>query len=245
MARMSGTLVLMLPHPDLMRALFEALDPCEESFRYLTHLACVCKVWQSSAIATRFNRAWQQPLRKRCIAYHNKIDEARSHLDLDYFILGITEYFSIVEMQERIIPKMIIPNGNTQEDTFAIITRFRQANASKLVPLLADVGFHHLIFFSSFLHHMQNQCYSLPTRRQGQFTASHSNLCRAQLSSPLSRGRCSAHRCHKYNAVRNNRCCCHQIRCVGHEGYPPRCLLHTLFSRLGQDCWAILIFHDG
>ena len=107
MARMSGTLVLMLPHPDLMRALFETLDACEESFRYLTHLACVCKVWQSSAIATRFNRAWLQPLRERCIAYHNKIDEARSHLDLDYFILGITEYFSFVEMQQRIIPKMI------------------------------------------------------------------------------------------------------------------------------------------
>jgi len=150
MARMSGTLVLMLPHPDLMMALFETLNPCEESFRYLTHLACVCKVWQSSAIATRFNRAWLQPLRKRCIAYLNKIDEARSHLDLDYFILGITEYFSFVEMQQRIIPKMVIPNGNTREDAFAVVERFRQADASKLVPLLAKVGFHHLGNFRIF-----------------------------------------------------------------------------------------------
>jgi hypothetical protein len=150
MARMSGTLALMVPHLDLMMALFETLDPCEESFRYLTHLACVCKAWQSSAIHTRFNRAWLQPLRKRCVAYLNKIDEARSHLDLDYFILGLREYFSFVDMQQRIIQKMIVPNGNTQEDAFAVVERFRQTDASTLVPLLADVGFHHLKNFVVF-----------------------------------------------------------------------------------------------
>lgn len=150
MARMSSTLVLMLPHADLMQALFETLDPCEESFRYLTHLACVCKAWQLNAMATRFNSAWQLPLTKRAIAYHNNIEQARSHLDLNYFIAGIVDFFSSVTMQESIIPEMIIPSGVTHEECVAVITRFRQVDASKFVPLLAKVGFHHIQNFQVF-----------------------------------------------------------------------------------------------
>ena len=150
MARMSGTLVSMLAYPDLINALFETLDPCEETFRYLTYLACVCKAWQSSAVATRLNRAWLEPQRQRAIAYYIKIDQARYHLDLDYFILGITEYFSSVQIQERVVPKMIVPKGTRQEDAVAIITRFKQADALKLVPLLAKVGFRHLTNFRVF-----------------------------------------------------------------------------------------------
>jgi len=143
MAHMSNTLVFMLKHPDLMNVLFEIFPPCEETFRYLTHLACVCKVWRDSATATRFNRVWQQPMRDRAIAYYNKIDEARSHLDLGYFMLGMNDYFSISKMQEKIIAKMFQATGNTQQE-FDVLERFYETDASVLIPLLCKLGNHHV-----------------------------------------------------------------------------------------------------
>lgn len=126
-----------------MNVVFESFPPCEETFRYLTHLACVCKVWLDCATATRFNRVWQQPMRDRAMAYYNKIDEARSHLDLGYFMMGMNDYFSISKMQEKIIRKMFQATGNAQQE-FDVLERFYETDASVLIPLLCKLGNYHV-----------------------------------------------------------------------------------------------------
>ena len=125
MARRCSTTSSPMTDSDLMAVVFHQLPPCERSFRYLTFIACVCKVWKECARTTRSSSTWLLPFRTRGISYHNALKNAKCDLNFDAFTSGMVEYFSSQKIQEAILELMFDPTTCTSYRLRSSCTRCR------------------------------------------------------------------------------------------------------------------------
>ena len=145
------TLFSLLKYPDLMTVVFHQLPPCEESFRYLSLLACVCTCWQESARITRSDLTWLLPFRMRGIAYFDSLKNAKAQLDFDAHISGMVEYVSSQNMQESIVKVMFKQAEGSIEEKAALHMRFKTTDPVPLVSNLFKVFNRHRQSFSIFV----------------------------------------------------------------------------------------------
>jgi len=132
-------LIWFMTHPDLVISIFQQMPPCEESFRYLTFLAGVCKVWKECAYNTRSSKTWLLPFVTRGISYHNALKNAKGDLNLDAFTSGMMEYFSSQKMQESILKLMFEPVGKSSQEKLAINVRFKSTDPFSLLSNLIKI----------------------------------------------------------------------------------------------------------
>jgi len=143
----------MINH-DVMAVVFLQVPPSEASFRYLTFLACVCKVWKECANNTRENSIWLLPFHSRGKSYQNALKNAKSDLSFDAFTSGMVEYFSCQNIQETILELMFESVEESWQEKLAIKQRFRSADTSSLLSNLVKIFKSHmksvLVFVATF-----------------------------------------------------------------------------------------------
>ena len=134
-----------------MTVIFEQLPPSEDTFRYLTFLACVCKVWGACARSTQSNSTWLLPFHTRGTSYLNALENAKSDLNFHAFTSGMVEYFSSQKIQEAILDLMFEHVGECVKGKVAINDRFRSADPSFLLSNLIKIFERHMKSVSVFV----------------------------------------------------------------------------------------------